>query len=178
MTHLADNGADRACGRQWEENFCTLADWYGKALTPHQIGRSDGGAIWHRRHNFFLLPDVTIWSAPGEHHEIKHKNPTRTGWYGLEDYRLHALCRFAVETRQPVLYTIHDWQHAGASGRDEKTENRIEDWVTAPVLRLALSPERIRRRMPTWVAGRATEVPGSYWPVELWVPLAELWNSV
>lgn len=177
-----NNAADRSVGEVWERRFCKLAALHGKAFTAQQIGRT-GAASWLRlNHDWHrnLLPDVTVWTAPGEHHEIKHKNPTRYDSYGLEKYRLDALVAFARETQQSVLYTIHDWQLAGAHDRDEPTPNRIQDWRTADILKL---DESIRRglartaRMQTWVRGEWTEVPGYYWPALLWQPLERWWHD-
>lgn len=136
----------------------------------------DAANAWHLqngKYHSFLLPDITLWSAPGEHHEVKHKNPTRSGKFGLEKYRLEALIWFMCETRQNVFYTIHD--HSLAGGREVK-ENRIEDWITVNILDLESSPDREEKRGPTWCNGQRIEAIIYYWPTTCWIPLEDMWN--
>lgn len=178
-----DNGSDRGLGRKWEAAFCTLAARFGRSFTAQQIGRVDAAQWFHSapagKINPCLLPDVTIWTAPGEHHEIKHKSPTRSGCYGLEQYRLEALLAFAQETQQPVLYTIHDWQLAGASKSSDAIVNDIDHWRTVDVRVLAdyITTERISPQIfPTYVDGRMEHRPGFFWPVDLWGPLGWWWS--
>jgi len=181
--HLRDNAVDRKLGEHWERQFCLLTAREGKSFTPQQIGR-DRAASWARRVDdawkLTLLPDVTVWTAPGEHHEIKHKAPTRGGCYGLESYRLDALVAFRQETKQPVLYTIHDWHHAGAPDGRAEMPNRLADWLTIDVLTLdRLVDELELHHVPfdTWVNGKACSRPGYYWPAKLWMPLETWWAN-
>jgi len=172
--HCRDVKGDRAIGAYWERQFCVLAARYNRTFTPMQIGRdasaqaySSGPAGW----SLLTLPDVTIWTRPGEHHEIKHKSPTKYGSIGLEVYRFAALERFADLTGQDVLYTIH--RHDLAGGRDSKV-NDIEHWFTASVttLKAAIgSPSAITRTGPTYCNGEKKDVPIIYWNVQLWRPL-------
>ena len=188
--HLLDNAADRRCGALWERNFCLLAGLFGKAFTPHQLGRTGAATMWKRgAHDWnpFLLPDVTVWTAPGEHHEIKHKNPTTkylggrkvARCYGLEKYRLDALVAFRVETQQPVMYTVHDWELAGATTSRDEMANDVRHWLTVDVLALS---EYVARNdiqpvlMRTYVNSRNDEREGYYWPTALWLPLEHWWN--
>jgi len=182
-THLQDNAADRALGEHWERQFCLLAAHASKAFTPQQIGR-EKAASWGKRVDdawkLTLLPDVTVWTAPGEHHEINHKAPTRTGCYGLEVYRLDALVAFREETQQPVLYTIHDWCRTGAVDSREAMPNRLGDWLTIDVLTLDRMIEELElqtRAFDTWVNGQRAVRPGYYWPAKCWVPLETWWAS-
>lgn len=179
--HCEDNKSDRELGEHWERQFCIMAAWAGKFFTPHQIGKPAvaasfyglQGGLWKQG----LLPDVTIWSAPGEHHEIKHKNPTRDGCYGLEVYRLQALIRFANTTGQQVLYTIHDWGHAGCRSSREPCENRAEDWFFADVSDLSRSWTR-ERPGPSYVNRVKQVVPIRYWRAsDYFMPLSALWAS-
>jgi hypothetical protein len=182
--HLTDLTGDRAEGEHWEDRFCELAAEHRRAwFTRNQKGRAGAahaeavrGGVWKR----CLLPDVVVWSAPGEHHEVKHKNPHKPpGWlprYGLEVYRFDALLAFANEIREPVLYTIHDWELAGAQHGRERTPNDIDHWVTAEVSGLAG-----RRPRPaagrSWRNGSPWEGPIYYWPTRLWVPLEQYWKE-
>ena len=171
----SDLRADRGLGALWERNFCLLASRFGKSFTPHQIGRDGASAAAFARQskhwNAYTLPDVTVWTAPGEHHEIKHKAPTKYNSFGLERYRFDALVWFRKETGQAVFYTIHN--HFLAGGRDV-AENCIEDWVTCEVGRLAGQ----FKEWPgtSYVGGKPTQVPICYWNVGLWRPLQEIWT--
>src|SRR5262245_28793674 len=178
-----DNGRDRRLGTIWEQNFCVMAARCGRSFTPHQWGRNQS-AQWYCHWGMngqihpLLLPDVTIWSAPGEHHEVKHKNPA-DGDYGLEEYRLKGLLAFGEETRRPVMYTIHDWQRAGAKHSTDPMPNRLSDWLTVDVRDLEKYLETNPKSsvpFPTWVNGCKESRPGFFWPSRLWRPLAEWWK--
>jgi hypothetical protein len=132
----------------------------GKMFTPLQIGRKDSASAWSKcngQWNHFTLPDVTVWTYPGEHHEVKHKTTTRHGSYGLERYRLNALVNFAKETEQDVFYTIHDHR-----GRRNGRTNHPADWVTASVMTLVGSIE-IERPGESYVGGEKQRVLICYW---------------
>lgn len=182
-THLVDVVADRALGAYWERQFCRLAATQRKAFTPQQIGR-EKAASWFCKDDAdqwrtTLLPDVTVWTCPGEHHEIKHKAPTRAGCFGLEKYRLDALLDFQSETQQYVLYTIHDWQCAGALESRAAMPNKLEHWITADILMLEkyIHTRRIQPvTFSTYVNGKPATRPGYYWPQSLWMPLDLWWN--
>jgi len=166
--HCGDVNGDRKLGEFWEREFCKMMADTGVMLTPHQIGREASAQAYSIREdkwNLFTLPDITIWSAPGEHHEIKHKTVTKYGSYGLEEYRLQALIDFAYETTQAVYYTIHD--HGG--NRCGNT-NRREEWVSADVRKLhdASHYESIG---PSYVGGRKKMVNVWYWNRKLFHPL-------
>lgn len=179
--HCKDNAADRILGQDWERNFCVMAGDYGKSFTPMQLKR-DTSVVAHIKNGNgwknYTLPDVTIWTAPGEHHEIKHKNPfddwTNGPSYGLEVYRFNALLWFAKETGQNVMYTIHN--HNKAGGRDVK-ENNIEHWETANVLYLN-NKWHTCRAGSSWVNGQRKEVDIYYWAITLWTPLSVFWRLV
>lgn len=173
--HCTDLQADRSLGEKWERNFCILAAQYGRSFTRHQFRKSAAANAYRlegQKYHSVLLPDITLWSAPGEHHEIKHKDPTRSGYFGLEKYRLDALIWFARETKQSVYYTIHN--HALAGGRDVEI-NRIEDWVTVNVLALEHTFEK-EDYGDTWCKGEKIRVKRLYWPSSLWIPLEDAWD--
>lgn len=178
--HCGDLQADRDIGAMWEKKFCVLAaKRHGKSFTAHQIGRTNSAVAFcfDQGWNPYTLPDITIWSSPGDHHEIKHKNPTNHGYYGLEDYRLRALKCFADETQQAVQYTIHDWEKAG--GR-HVTVNREEDWVTANINDLweaTLNGTAYSAFGNSYVAGQTRHVKIWYWPTRLWQPLNCIWKA-
>lgn len=175
MEHCKNNVADREIGAFWERQFCLLSADVGKSFTPMQIGRDNSAMAFSKngRWNKYTLPDVTVWTAPGEHHEIKHKNPTKNGMFGLEVYRFNALFWFARETQQDVMYTIHN--HALAGGREIK-ENKIEHWITANIL--ALNDNWVyTTNGNSWVNGQRKETQIHYWPISLWQPLVAYWGT-
>ena len=175
MEHCADNGADRALGEYWEREFCRMAAGLGLSFTPMQIGRKASAQAYLQastKWRHYTLPDVTVWTHPGQHHEIKHKDPTARNTYGLEVYRFEALMWFAGETEQAVLYTIHN--HALSGGREGRL-NRIEHWFTVDVRKLngAWSSQG---HVFSYVNGKKRRVPIYYWPMRLWAPLQEYWR--
>lgn len=156
-----------------------MAGALGKSMTPHQIKRTGSavaGKLTGEKWSLYTLPDVTLWTAPGEHHEIKHKAPTSHGSVSLEDYRLRALLWFAQETQQPVYYTLH--LHNLNGGRDNPL-NYLCHWFTIEVRRMKLLCDtgvaRSSDRMKTWCGGQVKYVPGWYWPVTEFKPLMQLW---
>lgn len=174
--HCSDLAEDRKIGAYWERAFCALAANHAKAITALQLASPDESAAAHFRTNEggwsrWALPDVVVWTSPGEHHEIKHKTTTPDGRYGLEQYRFQALVEFARETRQDVLYTIHDW---GLAGGKDVTVNHIDHWRTAPIL--SLVGKGTATEFPSWRGGqRVDKTPGLMWPASLWTPLADYW---
>jgi hypothetical protein len=145
---------------------------------PQHVPRVQGGAAAYERHpggkwNVLTLPDITIWTAPGQHHEIKHKCPTRYGCYGLEQYRFDALLWFAETTKQLMYYTIHD--HSLSGGRDCQS-NSIDHQRTASVTHLADNIHETRWGY-SWVDGVKKSVPIHYWAVSHWQPLRQIWES-
>lgn len=177
-----DNAADRKVGARWEQEFCRLGMRFGKVLTPHQLVAHKGAAVAYgpsgERISTYLLPDITVWSNGGEHHEVKHKNPTRRGRYGLEVYRFKKLLTWArVVAPTPVFYTIHDWQRAGASSGRDEMENRVEDWVTVNVLHLPENGDSRQGNGSSYIGGtfRAGDVSILYWDVGRFSSLAQMW---
>lgn len=173
--HCVNNSADRELGAYWEKEFCKMAAAFGFVFTPMQIGH--GSAIcafgkndqqWER----FLLPDVTVWTYPGQHHEIKHKAPTSRGTFGLEAYRFHALLDFSQETQQDVMYTIHN--HNLSGGRASAL-NDIAHWSTAKISELDKT-WIFSGCFPSWINGiREDKILQYFWPISLWMPLTEYW---
>ena len=180
MSHCTDLSGDRGLGKFWERQFCIMAGRHGHTFTPHQFDRaSSAQAFTGPQWRTLTLPDVTIWSAPGQHHEIKHKAPTRYGSFGLEKYRLEALVAFSEECRQDVYYTIHCWDKA-PGGRDGK-QSRAGDWYTLNVERLKRLIESggcILSDGPSWVNGKKKIVPIYYWPSTEWATLLQLWCPI
>ena len=169
-----DLNADRELGKKWERNYCILAAKHGKCFTPHQIGRSQSAVAYKydKKWKILTLPDVTIWTAPGEHHEIKHKNPDKSGCYGLEVYRFDILVEFAKETGQAIFYTIHDHDKAGGKLIEV---NNINHWVTANIVELINRQQRTKKGY-SWVNGKKELVDIHYWPSNLFQLLRNLWG--
>ena len=184
MSNYRPADESRKIGETWERNFCVLASRHGKVFSPHQIGSPGKSASAYgpgpdgAGYDRYLLPDVTVWSAPGEHHEIKHKNQDFLGRYGLERYRLDALVRWANTTGQRVLYTIHDWQRAGAKNASQSVPNRLEDWFYADVETLSRECTYVKKRDTSLVNGTLRDdVCVWYWNAHRYFrPLAELWS--
>ena len=136
--HCGDVTKDRALGELWESNFCNLLQ--DKAFVPHQKNRNasavfgvtncEGSIRW------IPLPDVSVYWSMGiaSHHEIKHKNATRDGYFGLEEYRVNSLLEFMHLSGQEVYYTIHD--HDFSDGRHGRL-NDIKHWLTMSMGALA-----------------------------------------
>lgn len=166
---------DRTQGELWERKFCNMISRrYGFILTPHQQ-YCNGSAVymsindkqWEKK----PLPDVTIWTCPPSHHEIKHKNPTTSGKYGLEVYRYESLRNFALENGFPVYYTIHN--HDLSGGR-EITKNNIDHWETVDIRNL--KGREILSSTNSYVNGVAKIVEIYFWPKSLWFPLKNLYE--
>ena len=180
VKQCVDLSADRRIGEFWERQFCHLAAKFSLAFTPMQIGRSASAQAFMLSKGHWMnrtLPDVTVWTAPGEHHEIKHKNPTKARSFGLEEYRFKALVWFAEETKQRVFYTIHNHD---LSGGKHSTTNDIDHWVTISVGSLEmLLNDGVAKTWPgtSWCGGKKQEgVPIIYWPADAWTPLRDLWD--
>ncbi len=176
--HSRTLDGDRKLGAFWERQFCILAGTHGQVVLPQQLGRTGAARVFYRDAETWqqrILPDVTLWTSKGcEHHEIKHKSPTRNGGlYGLEKYRFDDLLWFARESKQAVYLTIHN--HALSGGRDGRV-NSIAHWVMARVDDLN---ERwtMRSFSSSWVDGKRTMVEVLYWPQWLFRPLAHHLSS-
>ena len=173
--HCQNLTSDRDIGAYWEREFAKMAARYGKVFSLLQVGRSTSAVFYahNEKWNTYTLPDVTIWSSPGEHHEIKHKNPTSRGAFGLEVYRFNALLYFAQVTQSRVMYTIHN--HDLSGGRDARINN-IDHWITVDVTSLNGAAAN-RVPMASWVNGQKKEVPTYFWPSSLWTPLKRFWEN-
>lgn len=175
-TNLKD---DRAIGEKWERKFGTIAARYGHAVTANQIRRS-GSAVAHYiaddgSYRTLILPDFVIWSFPGQHHEIKHKSPAksgpRRGCYGLERYRFDSLKHFQAICQQQVFYTIHDHERAGGKFVEE---NRVEDWLTVSISDMDGTHEYAEPNGTSWCNGKQIQTEILYWHQSLFVPLASV----
>ncbi len=174
----ANNAKDRALGIYWERCFCDIAADHGFVLTALQIGRGES-ATWHsktgKQWSTYVLPDITVWTCPGQHHEIKHKNPTSHESFGLEQYRFAALLAFAQVTQQDVLYTIHN--HDLSGGREARG-NALEHWLTANILELDRR-WTFSGKTSSWVNGQRRDgIPIYYWSSSMWQPLGEYWAAM
>ena len=181
--HCGDLDGDRAIGTFWEHEFCKLATRYNRSFTAHQIGRPKSAQAFYRENGKYrpmTLPDITIWTRPGEHHEVKHKYPTLDGMFGLERYRLDALLWFAEETGQSVYYTIHNYAlQDGDLSLEKKKQlktNLAEHWLTCAVPELA---QCIDKQKPgfSYVNGQKKEVDICYWTTSKFQPVVWLWKA-
>lgn len=178
-----DLESDRALGEKWERNFCKIAAQFGRSFTAHQIGRRRSAqAFFHQngRYHPMTLPDITLWTAPGEHHEVKHKDQTKGGYFGLEKYRLEALTWFRQETKQRVFYTIHDYGDQRGLDRNERKlcqENDALHWVSCDVDELGKTVDRTEIGQ-SWVGGVARQVPICYWRSSRFVSTFWIWDGI
>ena len=130
IAHCQNLTADRALGKEWERNFCRLAADYGFMFSPLQIGHNGSAVAYTRtdqKWNKFTLPDDRP-SHPGQHHEIKHKNPTRDGWDSKSTGSTHGgllLRQHGSTCSTQSTTTTHP---AG-----EMAPNWIEHWLTVRV---------------------------------------------
>lgn len=173
---------DRDLGAYWEREFCKLAAKHGRSFTAHQIGRPKSAQsyfIQGGKYHHMTLPDITVWTRPGEHHEIKHKDATAWGAYGLERYRVDALLWFAEETGQSVYYTIHDYSLQNAPTREaqKRMPQSVPDhWLTCSIVELADSIAGIDdREGASWVNGTKRIVPICYFNKRLFQQVSWLW---
>lgn len=180
MIQCADNATDRKIGEFWEKQFCAMAYERGKLFTPHQWKRENSAVAFIKPSGIskiytLTLPDATVWNFPGEHHEIKHKNPTKTGSYGLELYRYKALYDFRAITGQPVYYTIHN--HDLSGGRNS-TENNIKHWVCAKIGDDINAENAFHAQGKSYISGQEKSgIIILYWRVDLFYPLEKIWNA-
>lgn len=179
MSHCENNSADRAIGSFWEKKFAIMMVEHGFLVSMHQY-RKEGSAIATCRLNgaikTFTLPDTSVWDAPGFDCEIKHKDPTNSGCFGLEEYRLEALVDFAGRSGREVHYTIHNYALCPGETRLERknyAQNHISHWVTVHVMKLwEMRTDPVR--MPSYVNGKKKDgVPTYLWPIDIWQPLNE-----
>jgi hypothetical protein len=176
MTQCINNAEDRNIGYYWERQFCIMAYRLGKCFTPHQWNKEKSALAFGRFAglNKYTLPDITIWSAPGEHHEIKHKNPTKdTNMIGLELYRYRALYEFQQITQQTVYYTIHN--HDLSGGRNS-TENNIYHWFCGEIGADLTEYNAKKWKCNSWVNGEKRLVDTLFWNFNLFTRLAYVWR--
>jgi len=171
-----DLKSDRKLGNYWERQFCIMASTYDRCFTPHQWDKTGAATAYGKRKHWktYTLPDITIWTAPGEHHEIKHKNQTTHESYGLEVYRFEILSEFAIITDQSIYYTIHD--HDLAGGKYIQTNN-IAHWVTARIGEDIQEKNALRVWGYSWVNGEKKHVPIFYWNSFLFRSLRDIWGG-
>ena len=173
--HCGDIKGDRKLGAFWEQQFSKMAGKYGYSRIEQQTNRDGAAVFLGPDGHYHVLPDVTlVKESRTEYHEVKHKNGTKFGTYGLEVYRFEALLLWARQTGEDVQYTIHD--HDLAGGRDAK-ENDVAHWVTANVLDLE-GPQSFEGHGWSYVDGEKRYVPMYYWPMTLWRPLEDYWSDI
>lgn len=170
--HCENIDRDRKLGSFWASQFIIMARQHGNSQINAQEKRSSAAIAHDPDGRPMVLPDITLFkNGYIEHHEIKHKIPTKYHSYGLEVYRFNSLLWYAQQTGENVMYTIHDYR---ASGRNNR-ENNIDDWVTANIRNL-YETWRHQSYGFSWVNNRKIKVPIYYWAISLWSPLKEYWS--
>lgn len=162
--HCCNVNADRKLGDLWEANFCRLLV-PGTHVMRHQKDRN-GSAVYGEVHldgsvSWKPSPDITVWHGFGveSHHEIKHKNATKGGFFGLEEYRVASLLNFKRNAGQAVYYTIHD--HDCSGGRTGE-HNDIKHWVAQTIESLAKDYDK-KYPCDTWRNGRKVKEMVFFW---------------
>lgn len=168
---------DRDIGATWERRFGLIALRYGHTVTPNQIGRNESAAGHYKTDGAYqriILPDFVIWSCGGQHHEIKHKSPARSGpragCYGLERYRFESLKHFQSICQQRVFYTIHDHEMAGGKYVVDCGE---KNWLTISISDMDGTHQHAERGK-SWCNGNQIETEILYWHKSLFCPLVNV----
>ncbi len=164
----------RRLGDYWEGQFEALA--LARGLATHNAQRARHEAAMFQASGAktpWLMADVAILSVPHEYHEIKHKNATDKGMYGLEAYRLGSLLQLRDECGQGVVYyTIHD--HDLAGGPQNKA-NDIAHWRTLLVGNLD-GTWKDERMCASFINGERKPTLTYFWPACMWGPLHVAWD--
>jgi hypothetical protein len=171
----ANNSSDRSVGDRWERNFCKIAGSYGCLVSPMQIGRKKSVVSHYKEQDEWkgiIMPDIMIFTPDVEFHEIKHKNPSKKGYFGLEKYRFDSFMEFYKRTNKSVMYTIHNHD---LNGGKHNEANKLEHWFTIPFSVLC-EKEHIIELGASYFGGKPKEVEIMYWDANLWNPL-EKWIS-
>ena len=163
-----DLGSDRKIGSYWEDRFIEMAvEQYGCTAEGKQKGKSLS-AVAMSPNGGLILPDTQV-SKQGTTivPEVKHKDPTRHGQYGDEEYRLDDLVEYSTTTGLQVILAIHD--HSLAGGK-HVTQNHVCHWRWQDVLVLN---EKCDHRAPgfTWCGGKKVTRFLRYWNVDRFLPL-------
>ena len=163
-----DLTSDRKIGAYWEDRFIDMAvKQYGCTAEPKQKGKSSS-AVAMSPNGGLILPDTQV-SKQGKTivPEVKHKEPTRHGQYGYEEYRLDDLVEYSIVTCLQVILAIHD--HSLAGGKNV-TQNHVRHWRWQDVLVLS---EKCDYRAPgdTWCGGKKVTRILRYWGVDRFLPL-------
>jgi len=163
-----DISADRKIGSYWEGRLIDMAvNEYECVAEPKQRGRIKS-AVAMSPSGGLILPDVQLSKGGATIvPEVKHKDPTRYGQYGYEEYRLDDLVEYAKATGLQVILAIHD--HSLAGGKNV-TQNRVRDWRWQDVLVLADRHDFSRPGL-TWFAGKKVVRNLLYWDVSRFLPL-------
>lgn len=163
-----DNNADRELGAYWERQFLRMAVQFGCVAEGKQDGKCKS-AVAMSSSGGVILPDTQI-SKGGVTlvPEVKHKDPTRHGRYGYEEYRVASLVEYANATGLQVILAIHD--HSLAGGKDVK-HNRLQDWRWQDILVLADCFD-FKAAGYTWYGGQRVVREIFYWDVARFEPLS------
>lgn len=177
--HCGNVKNDRALGELWESNFCQLLP-KGCVFDLHQKDRTSSAVLrvveLESIDRGITSPDVTVYwgSSVVSHHEIKHKNATRDGCFGLEEYRVKSLLEFMQRSGQDVYYTIHD--HDFSDGRDGKV-NDIRHWLTSSLS--ALLKDVLRKSdSPSYRNGKKVDELTYYWNRSQFGFLENMFNEI
>lgn len=164
-----DLQSDRQKGQFWQDQFVDMARSHGCVAEDKQKGK-ESSAVAVSCDGGLILPDAQV-SKLGVTVavEVKHKDPTKHGQYGYEEYRLLDLVRYANATGMQVILAIHD--HKLAGGRDV-THNRLRDWRWMDVTEMEKEHDSCGIG-PTYFGGQSVNRKIRYWDVLRFAPLAD-----
>lgn len=136
--HCQNHQADRTLGEYWEDELVRIARLFG--WEAWAFSRKKGSTFTDEKNQRYISPDVWMLRRGAVQYacEVKHKNPTAQGMYGLEVYRADGLVLLGEKYQNEFgrvlpLYVIHDWTNNG--NRDSK-RNVLDDWVCESIFAL------------------------------------------
>lgn len=164
-----DLQSDRRKGQFWQDQFVDMARSHGCVAEDKQKGK-ELSAVAVSCDGALILPDIQV-SKLGftVAVEVKHKDPTKHGQYGYEEYRLLDLVRYANATGMQAILAIHD--HKLAGGRDV-THNRLRDWRWMDVTEMERQHDYAAPGV-TYFGGEPVVRQIRYWDTSRFAPLAD-----
>jgi hypothetical protein len=164
--------SNRELGDYWSKVF---ADMMNQHFGVHKFDKAPSPIISLPSGEKIILADVMLLEQHGGNFycEVKHKSPTRTECYGLEEYRLNSLRRLQEYAKGVVLYVVHD--HFLAGGKFI-TINNPNHWKCVEINNL--QSKTYTSWGPSIVNGVYKDVPICYWKVDLWAPLKSYFKTI
>jgi hypothetical protein len=159
---------DRDIGNYWSQVF---ADMMNHKFGIHKFDKAPSPVIILPNSDRIILADVILFEKDGENYycEVKHKQPTKTMCYGLEQYRFNSLVKLQEWSKGIVLYVIHNYS---LNGGKFNLANDVNHWEVSTIKALQLIKPYISWYSPSLVNGVLKKVPICYWNIKNWDSLA------